>query len=98
MTTQMIRRFQIDGVLTEIKMWTAHSSARSLLIGMMRDDGFTPLIDVSPVFLTTYKGGDQYEFSLTMHGVFVGRDKAWETYGMMDGRLIPRKTSRNEGM
>lgn len=95
MTTQMIRRFQIDGVLAETKMQTAQSSARSLLIGMMKDDGFTPLIDVNPVFQTTYKGGDKYDFSLTMHGVYVGKDKAWQTAGMIDGKLIP-STPKNK--
>jgi hypothetical protein len=34
-------------------------------------------------------GGDKYEFSYTMHGVYVGRDKAWQNEGMLDGKLIP---------
>jgi hypothetical protein len=95
MTDRMIRRFKVDGLLTETAMEKAQLASRSLLIGMMKDEGFVPLIDLDPVFKTKYLGGEKYEFSLTMHGVFVGKDIAWQFAGMLDGKLLPN-TAKNK--
>lgn len=89
MTDRMIRRFKVDGLMTEAYMQKAQVAARHLLIGMMKDDGYVPLIDLDPVFKTNYLGGDRYEFSLTMHGVYVGKETAWQSAGMLHGRLLP---------
>lgn len=89
MTAQMIRRFCLVGDLIETKMAQSRNTHNSVLVAMMKDEGYVPLLDVNPVFQTTYKGGEKYTFSLTMQGVFVGRDKAWQSDGMLDGKLIP---------
>ena len=91
MTAQMIRRFQMRGMLVEdafVQLHDNQTHAR-IIINMMKDEGYVPLLDVNPVLLTNYLGGDKYEFSYTMQGVYVGRDKAWQTEGMLDGKLIP---------
>lgn len=89
MTHQMIRRFCLVGDLIETRMIQARDTHHSVLLNMMRDEGYVPLLDVNPVFLTNYRGGEKYEFSYTMQGVYVGRDTAWESVGMIDGKLIP---------
>jgi hypothetical protein len=97
MTAQMIRRFQMRGWIIEtafVQVYDNQTHAR-VVIAMMKDEGYVPLLDVNPVFLTDYRGGDKYEFSYTMQGVYVGRDKAWQTEGMLDGKLIP-STPRNK--
>ena len=97
MTAQMIRRFQMRGLLVEDAFVQLHDNQTHgrIIINMMKDEGYVPLLDVNPVFRTSYIGGDKYEFSYTMQGVYVGRDKAWQTEGMLDGKLIP-STPRNK--
>lgn len=96
MTAQMIRRFQVEGWITETAFVQVHNNQTHarVVIAMMKDEGYVPLLDVNPVFLTNYQGGDKYEFRYTMQGVYVGRDKAWQVEGMLDGKLIP-STPRN---
>lgn len=89
MTHQMIRRFQLAGELIETKMPQVRSSAISMVANMMRDTGYVPVLDLDPVWHTFYLGDDRYEYTLTMHAVFVGREKAWHYAGMTDGKLIP---------
>lgn len=89
MTAQMIRRFCLVGDLIETRMIQSRETHNSVLIGMMKDEGYVPLLDVNPVFQTKYVGGEKYQFSLTIQGVFVGRERAWQTQGMLDGKLIP---------
>ena len=85
----MIRRFAIEGEFVESKFVQSRQTYRSLLLNMMREDGFVPLLDVNPTFITTWLGGEKYKFSYTMQGVYVGKETAWRTDGMMDGKLIP---------
>lgn len=85
----MIRRFQIEGELLETKMPQVRASAQSLLVNSMRDFGFVPVLDLDPVFKTSYRGSETYNYVLTVHGVFVGREAAWRVAGMLDGKLIP---------
>lgn len=89
MTRQMIRRFAVEGRLIESAFIQSRDTYRSLLLNMMREEGFVPLLDVNPVFTTNYLGGDKFEFSYTMQGVSVGKELAWRVDGMMDGKLIP---------
>ena len=89
MTAQMIRRFVMTGEYTETKLISTRTTVRSFLTNMMKDDGFVPLLDVDPVWLSDYRGGEKFNFSYTMQGVFVGKDKAWQIDGVMDGKLIP---------
>jgi hypothetical protein len=89
MTDKMIRRFRLDGLIVETAFVRSASNLRLELMNQMRDEGYVPVIDISPVFKTNYLGGERYEFSLVMHGVYVGEEKAWVTAGMLDGRLIP---------
>lgn len=96
MTDKMIRRYKIeDGLMTETMMVKAQSASREVLVGMMKDDGYVPLIDLDPVFKTNYLGGDKYEFTLTMYAVFVGKETAWQFAGSLDGKLLPN-TPKNK--
>lgn len=89
MTHQMIRRFAVTGEFTETKMPTTRDTIDSVVSNMMRDEGYVPLFDVAPVFRTDYRGGERYLFTYTAHGVFVGRQAAWQIAGILDGKPIP---------
>ena len=89
MTHQMIRRFAVAGDFLETKMIQTKETVHRVVSNMMRDEGYVPLLDVSPVFQTDYRGGERYYFTYTVHGVFVGKEEAWHIAGVMDGKLIP---------
>lgn len=89
MTAQMIRRFSFEGEYAETKLIQTRMELNTAMIVEMRDEGFVPLLDVNPVWATTYLGGERFAFKFTMQGVYVGEEVAWRTIGVMDGKLIP---------
>ena len=89
MTAQMIRRFAITGTYLETRVVQTKETVHSFLVNSMKDEGYVPLLDVNPTWQTDYRGGDKFEFVYTLQGVYVGKVKAWESVGVMDGKLIP---------
>ena len=89
MTHHMIRRFQLQGILIETKMPQVRESSERLLVGMMKDMGWLPLLDIDPVWHVLYLGEERYEYTLTYQGVYVGEDVAWKHAGIAGGKLIP---------
>lgn len=89
MTNQIIRRFQMPGQTVERNMIKTQDVVYRALIQLMKDEGFVPLYDIDPVWQWKWIEGDQYEFVLTMQGVHIGKDKAWETDGISGGKAVP---------
>jgi hypothetical protein len=77
------------GEYTETKLIQTRQELTTAMIVEMKDEGFVPLLDVNPVWTTDYQGGEIYQFVFVMQGVFVGKEKAWQTLGVSDGKLIP---------
>lgn len=57
----------------------------------MRGDGYIPLLDLSPYITVDYKD-EKFNYTVTSHGLYVGRKKAWETQGWLNGKLMPIST------
>jgi hypothetical protein len=89
MTSQMIRRFVYSGEYSETRLIQTRIELTTMMVVDMKDQGFVPLLDVNPVWLTDYQGGERFEFVFVMQGVYVGKEKAWQTQGVSDGKLIP---------
>lgn len=89
MTSQLIRRFQLKGTTTDSKLEKNRATWHRSIINMMRDDGFVPVIDIDPVLHLKFVSDDKYEFSYTWHGVYIGKDAAWRTEGILNGKQIP---------
>lgn len=89
MTAQMIRRWTYVGEYTEVKLIQTRDTLNRAMLDEMRDEGYIPLLDVNPVWATTYLGGERFQYKLTMQGVHVGKERAWDYQGMMDGKLVP---------
>lgn len=89
MTAQLIRRFQLDGTTTTTNLEQKRETFRLALLGMMRDEGFVPLLDLDPVFRWTWLKDDEYGFVYTWQGVHVGKEKAWQTEGILGGKIVP---------
>lgn len=88
MTHQMIRRFQSKGRTTLINIEQTQKTIKLYMVQDMKDQGFVPLLDVNVVWSWHWIEGDLFEFTMTWHGVYVGKEKAWKTEGISDGKPI----------
>lgn len=59
------------------------------MLGMMKDQGFSPVLDIDPIFEIEWVRDDVYNFSYTWQAVHVGKDKAWQIEGVLGGKMIP---------
>ncbi len=89
MTKQIIRRFQLPGTVAGDKIVQSRDTHRRAMLNLMRDEGFVPLLDLDPVWEQQWIKDDIFGFVYTMQGVYVGEDKAWQTEGVLAGKLIP---------
>jgi len=95
MTHQRIQRFQVRAEFnSDADIIRVRAQYESLLIQEMRDKGFVRVLDIDPSFSTSYEN-NIWSFILTMHSVYVGKKKAWESEGISQGKLIPRDTRRH---
>lgn len=63
----------------------------------MREDGYVPVYDLDPQFSRSYNALEEaFDFHLTLYGVYVGEDRAWQIACLMHGREIPRYTPRTK--
>lgn len=90
MTHRPIKRFQIrvefadDSDMIRIK-----NQYENMLTHDMRGKGYARLLDIDPAFSVEFTG-ETWKFIMTIHGVYVGKKKAWESEGITQGKLIPR--------
>jgi hypothetical protein len=61
----------------------------SLLTQDMRSKGYVRVLDIDPAFSVEFTG-ETWKFLMTIHGVYVGKKKAWQSEGWTQGKLIPR--------
>lgn len=87
-------RFPLEGVLTD-KLNIAQHKERMIhfLEGDMRDRGYIPLLDMEPHYTHSWDNeGEHFVFVLSVYGVYVGKEQAWRTSGIMSGKMIPKYT------
>jgi hypothetical protein len=93
MTHKQIKKFGIDGesdtVESAVKLrpWI-----ESLLDEQMRDKGYVPVLDIAPAFSTEYTIQNTFKWVVTIHGVYVGKVKAWQIEGIEKGREVKKYT------
>lgn len=86
-----IIRYTITGEVSDRGLSQIKDSMIHWIETHMRDDGVVPNLDIDPQFTRTYvEDRDVFKFSLTMYGVYVGSEKAWQEAGMMNGMTISR--------
>ena len=92
MTHQNIKRFQITvEFLDDSDMIRVKKQYEDLLSNQMRDAGYTRVLDIDPAFSVEFDG-ETWKFLMTIHGVYVGKKKAWQLEGMSQGKLIKQST------
>ena len=63
----------------------------NLLIQDMRGKGYVRVLDIDPAFSVEFTG-ETWKFLMSIHGVYVGKKKAWQLEGITQGKLIARST------
>ena len=92
MTHQNIKRFQIEvEFLDDSDMIRVKKQYEDLLSGQMKDSGYTRVLDIDPAFSVEFDG-QSWKFLMTIHGIYVGKKKAWQLEGITQGKLIARST------
>lgn len=92
MTHKIIKRFQIDvEFLDDSDMIRLKAQYESLLVQDMRSKGYVRVLDIDPAFSVEFTG-ETWKFLMTIHGVYMGKKKAWLSEGITQGKLIPRNT------
>jgi len=89
-THKNIKRFQIRvEFLDDSDMIRVKKQYDDLLVKQMKDAGYIRVLDIDPAFSVEFDG-QTWKFLMTIHGVYVGKKKAWQLEGMTQGKLIQR--------
>jgi len=93
-----IKRFAMEGKVGDDAYFARlRAHYEMLLVQNMRDQGYVPVLDLGPYWSTSYrKEEDEYEFLLSIYGVYLGRRRSWEVEGISAGREIKRLTPRTK--
>ena len=94
MTHRKIKRFQIDVEFQDnAQLISLRPQYENLLIQDMRGKGYVRVLDIDPAFSVEFTG-ETWRFLMSIHGVYVGKKKAWQLEGITQGKSIPRTTRR----
>ena len=92
MTHRKIKRFQIDVEFQDnAQLISLRPQYENLLIQDMRGKGYVRVLDIDPAFSVEFTG-ETWKFLMSIHGVYVGKKKAWQLEGITQGKSIPRTT------
>jgi hypothetical protein len=91
-----IVRFSREGLTGENHVQTKEWWVRDVE-NEMRDNGYVPSIDNDPQYTVDYLGDKEgFKFVLSVYGVYVGEDKAWQVSGVTSGKTIMRSTQKTK--
>jgi hypothetical protein len=92
MTHRRIKRFQIDVEFQDnSQLISLRPQYENLLVQDMRGKGYVRVLDIDPAFSVDFTG-ETWKFLMSIHGVYVGKKKAWQSEGITQGKSIPRTT------
>ena len=92
MTHKRIKRFQIDVEFYDnSQLISLRPQYENMLTHDMRSKGYVRVLDIDPAFSVEFTG-ETWKFLMTLHGVYVGKKKAWQSEGITQGKSIPRTT------
>ncbi len=90
MTHKQIKRFQIDvEFLDDSDIIRIRNQYENLLISQMRDAGYIRVLDIDPAFSVEFTG-ETWKFLMSIHGVYVGKKKAWQLEGITQNKAVKR--------
>ena len=90
-----IIRFSISGQMLGSDKVLERQRKIDFLENHMRNYGCVPVLDLIPQFTVDYQPDTEtYGFSLSVYGVFVGMEEAWQIDGMTNGTTTTSSTQR----
>ena len=101
MNHKNIKRFELSGTIKDdsdfIRLRLEYSNT---LADMMRDQGYVPRYDIEECWSTKWTGSD-YEFKLSIYGIYIGKRKVEWIAGYDGNRVIlcthPVKSDKPSG-
>lgn len=88
-----IKKFLLTGEISDQDIVKTKARLVEAQESVMRDEGYAPDLDKDPQFTMSYLPElRKFNFVLTVYGIFVGKDKAWTTGGVMGGKTILKST------
>lgn len=95
MTHKRIKRFQIDVQFKDnAQLISLKPQYEILLTHDMRSKGYIRVLDMDPAFSVEFNG-ETWKFLMTLHGIYVGKKRAWQLEGTTQNKLIPRITPQH---
>lgn len=92
-----IKKFSLEGELKETDIVRTKERIVEFVENMMRDYSYVPALDLEPQFTLDYSPESEgFKFTLSVYGVKVDKEKAWQTGGVMSGKTIPRYTQQTK--
>ncbi len=90
-------RFHLDGEIIDGNIVRAKEQFVKVLEDLMKEQGCVPSIDLEPQFTLDFKPDTEtFDFHLSVYGIHVGSDEAWQTQGVTIGRKIPKHTAQDK--
>ena len=95
MTHRKIKRFQIEVQFHDnTQLISLRPQYENLIVQDMRGKGYVRVLDIDPAFSVEFTG-ETWKFLMSIHGIYVGKKKAWQLEGITQGKLIPRNIRQN---
>lgn len=93
-----IKRFHIESEVADDSMFIRQRDQQeNLLLTMMKEGGYIPLLDLGPFWSTRLKEKGSYETVLSIYGIYVGKRKAWLFVGVDGaGKYYPTNTQKSK--
>ena len=90
MTHKTIKKFPIKVEFSDDSdMIRIRAQYETLVTHDMRSKGYVRVLDIDPAFSVEFTG-ETWKFLMSIHGVYIGKKKAWQFEGWTQGKLIPR--------
>lgn len=85
-----IKGFSIDGKAVDGEtIIRIRKQIEDHIVDDMRNRGYVPVIDIMPSLYWEYdKDHEQFSYTLTVYGIYVGKRKSKEILGILDHRPI----------
>ncbi len=88
-----IKKFLLSGEISDSNVVKTKERLIEAVEADMREQGYVPDLDKDPQFTMSYfPETAKFNFVLTVYGIYVGKDKAWITGGVMGGKTILKST------
>lgn len=88
-----IKGFQVDGVISGDSFVTTRERLLHEIEVQMRDEGYVPHLDLNPITTREYVSEGNFDFKITVYGVYIGEEKSLSVAGVTDGKEIPKGKS-----